>query len=82
MVELGKANGKQYTVIAAAPRDIKLNVAYRVTVKARGDRFTVFINDDTSPLINAADQDYKGGSIGLRAYNALATMDKVEIKAF
>ncbi|MET3876939.1 beta-L-arabinofuranosidase domain-containing protein [Chitinophaga sp. OAE865] len=82
LVELGKANGKQYKVIAAAPQDIKLNVAYRVTVKARGDHFTVFINDDTNPLINAADQDYKCGSIGLRAYNALATMDKVEIKAF
>lgn len=50
-------------------------------VKAVGDQFEVFINGTEQPIITARDASYKSGSVGLRAYGALATMDNIAVKA-
>lgn len=80
-VELGKCSNQQWVVIASAPYPIKVNATYKVKVKAVGSNFQVFINEDDKPVITAADDEYKTGSIGFRAYKALVTIDNVEVRA-
>jgi len=80
-IEFGKSSNKQWVVIAAVNYPVKINDTYKVKVKAVGDNFQVFINGDDKPIITAADSEYKTGSIGLRAYKALATMDNIKISA-
>lgn len=58
-----------------------VNDIYKVKTKADKDRFEVFINGDEKPIIMATDNEYKTGSIGFKAYEALATIDNVKISA-
>ncbi|MGF7082817.1 family 16 glycoside hydrolase [Mucilaginibacter sp. UYCu711] len=80
-LELGKANGKEWKVLASIKYPVKLNENYNVKIEAVGSNFKVFINGSGTPSITAADNEFKAGSIGLRTYNALATLDNLEIKA-
>ena len=81
VIELGKASNNKWVPIASASYPLKLKDTYQVKVKAVGSKFEVFINGNDKPAITATDDEYKTGSIGLRAYNALATMDNLEISA-
>lgn len=56
-----------------------INNPYNVTVKAIADKFEVYINGDKKPVLTATDNEYKTGSVGLRAYNALATVDNLAV---
>lgn len=80
-IELGKSRNKQWIVIASAKHEIKINDTYKIKVKAVGNKFEVFINAEDKPIITAADDEFKTGTIGLRAYKALANMDNLKITA-
>ncbi len=80
-IEFGKASGSEWVVIQSAKLPVKMNASYNVKVKAVGDSFEIYVNNATTPIISAKDNEFENGSIGLRAYNALATMDNLEIKA-
>jgi len=80
-VTFGKASGQKWVVIQSAKFPVKLNESYKVKVKAVGNTFAIFVGDANAATITATDDEYKRGSIGLRAYNALATMDNLEVKA-
>ena len=80
-IEFGKALAGKWIVIASAKYPIKMKETYQLQVKAVGDQFEVFINGTEQPIITARDASYKSGSVGLRAYGALATMDNIAVKA-
>jgi hypothetical protein len=79
-IELGKASEGKWIVIASAKYPVKMKEKYQVSIKAVGDQFEVFVNGTEKPVLTARDSAYKSGSIGLRAYGALATMDNIEVK--
>ena len=81
MIELGKALEGKWIVIASVKYPVKMNEQYQVRIKAVADEFQVFVNGSEKPVLEAKDATYQQGSIGLRAYGALATMDNIEVKA-
>ncbi|RYY32638.1 MAG: DUF1080 domain-containing protein, partial [Sphingobacteriaceae bacterium] len=80
-IELGKAVNKQWKVIKSAKLPLVLKKAYKVTVRAVDDKISVYIDDAQIPVISAIDAEYKTGNIGIRAYNALATVDNLVVEA-
>ncbi|WP_316846807.1 beta-L-arabinofuranosidase domain-containing protein [Pedobacter psychrodurus] len=78
-IEFGKANGKVWTVIAAARYPLELKKNYKLEIKAVGNTFEVLIDGNKEPVLIAQDGDYSEGSIGLRAYNALMTVDNIKV---
>ena len=80
-IELGKASGGKWIVIKSVKYTVEMNKQYQVKVNAIGTQFQVYINGADKPIIDASDSEYTSGHIGLRAYNALATMDNVVVKA-
>jgi hypothetical protein len=79
-VEFGKALDGKWVVVASAKYPIKMKETYLLRVRAVGDQFEVFLNGAEKPLITARDGSYKNGSVGLRAYGALATVDNISVK--
>ncbi len=80
-IQLGKSSNRQWMVLAAGQYPIKMNETYKVKIKAIRNSIQVFINGDEKPFITATDSEYKTGSVGLRTYRALATMDNLEVSA-
>ncbi|MGY4386525.1 hypothetical protein ACVWYN_003580 [Pedobacter sp. UYP24] len=81
LVQLGKSSNMKWIVINEVKYPVKLNEKYTVKVRAVGNNISVFINGSEKPLLTAIDSEYKTGNIGLRTYNALATMDNIVVKA-
>ena len=78
-VELGKADGAKWLVIASAKYPLKLKENNKVEVKATGDKFAVYLNGAKTPILNARDSEYTQGSIGLRSYNAVTVIDNIDV---
>ncbi|MGY3055307.1 hypothetical protein ACVWYG_003522 [Pedobacter sp. UYEF25] len=78
-IEFGKASDNKWIVISSADYPIKIKENFNVRVKAVGNKFEVFINNNNEPVITTADNEFKTGSIGLRSYNALVTVDNIDI---
>ena len=81
-VLLGKANGQKWTVISSGKYPVEMNKMYTLMIAAKGNKFDIFINGSAKPILSATDSQYQSGSIGLRAYKALASFDSVKINAF
>lgn len=81
MVQLGKSVNNKWVVIASVNYPLKMKDTYRVKVRAVGNKFEVYLNENDLPIIAATDDEYKTGSIGLRVYNAIATMDNLSVTA-
>ena len=78
-VELGKSSNGKWIVIASAKYSLQLKQNYKLKITAAGNKFEVFLNDETKPIITAIDNEYKEGNIGLRVYNALTTIDNIKV---
>ncbi|MBC6113008.1 beta-L-arabinofuranosidase domain-containing protein [Pedobacter fastidiosus] len=81
VITLGKSGSNKWTVIETAKYPMKINETYKVKVRAMGSHIEVFLSGADKPLISATDGEYKSGNIGLRVYNAIATMDNLEVNA-
>lgn len=80
-IQLGKVSNKQWIVISSAKLPMEVNKVYKVRLRAVNDKFDVFIDDKKEPVLSTADRHYDTGSIGVRAYKALVTIDNIEVKA-
>lgn len=65
-VKLFRVDNGTKTEIAAASKTIALNTAYYIQVIANGSSIKVYVDNTTTPLIDATDSTYPGGSVGLR----------------
>ena len=80
MVTLGKADGKHWTPISSKPATLKTNQQHNLKVRAKGNKLEVFLDGSGSALISVVDDTYKHGSVGLRAYKAQASFDRMQVK--
>jgi hypothetical protein len=80
-IEFGKANKRQWVVIASAKCPVEFKKSYSIRIKAVKDTFEIFINNSNSPIITSIVNQYASGSIGLRAFNALSTVNNIVVKA-
>ncbi|MBO9660521.1 MAG: glycoside hydrolase family 127 protein, partial [Chitinophagaceae bacterium] len=81
-IQIGKVSNKQWMMLSSAKFPMELGKMYGVKLKAIGDKFEVFMNGTAEPVLTASDRHYNSGSIGVRAYNALMTVDNIEVKGF
>ncbi len=75
-VVLGKANGK-WTEIKQAQKTLDAQKACRVRVEAQGAQIKVWVDDMETPIIEATDDSYKFGAVGVRHYGAEAKEPRV-----
>lgn len=78
-IQFGKASNQSWKVIRTAKLPVQMNKSYMLKVIAKGNQFEIFIDGSTKPVIIAADDEFKSGSIGLRTYKAEATFDAVNV---
>jgi hypothetical protein len=81
-VQLGKASDQKWIVLSSEKYPVEMNKMYTLKIVAKGDKFDIFINGSAKAILSATDGQYRSGSIGLRAYKALASFDSVKINAF
>jgi len=81
LVTLGKANGYTWQVISSKEANLKQHQQYRLKVRAQGNSLKVFLDGASMPIISVKDEEFKSGSIGLRAYKAQAAFDQLKVKA-
>ncbi|MCG2613875.1 glycoside hydrolase family 127 protein [Terrimonas sp. NA20] len=80
-IQLGKVSNKQWIMISSVKYPLALNKTFKVKLVAVDDRFEVFMDDSKETVLTATDRHYGSGSIGLRAYKALMTVDNILVKA-
>ncbi|MFC3559515.1 beta-L-arabinofuranosidase domain-containing protein [Pedobacter jamesrossensis] len=78
----GKSSNNQWKAISSSNYPLEMNKIYNVSIKAVGDSFEVYVNNSNKPVITATDNEFKVGSVGLRAYNALVIVDDLNVRAF
>ncbi|MDC0712586.1 glycoside hydrolase family 32 protein [Stigmatella sp. ncwal1] len=65
--------------IATYATPILAGRTYHLKVAAQGSRFLVYLNNGTTPIIDASDTSYASGRFGLNAYNAVALIQNVTV---
>ncbi|RDC58151.1 DUF1080 domain-containing protein [Pedobacter chinensis] len=80
-IQIGKANGKEWTVLDRINYPVEMNKVYEIKIMAKNNKIDIFIDDFTKPLLTVKDDQYQSGSIGFRTYKALATFDSVKINS-
>lgn len=69
------------TPLGQAPLVVDTNTPYRIRLEARGNRFTLYLNDAVSPLLSTTDDSYITGAFGFTTYFAEASFGPVHIIA-
>ncbi|MDR3367250.1 MAG: glycoside hydrolase family 127 protein [Prevotellaceae bacterium] len=77
-VELGKANGS-WQALAAAELNINSNRWYHIRIVAQKSNIKIYVDDMKNPKIDHNDASFASGSVGVRAYSALARWDDIAV---
>ncbi|MBW8687994.1 beta-L-arabinofuranosidase domain-containing protein [Chitinophaga rhizophila] len=80
-VQLGKASGGKWEVLKEYAQLIEMNRAYKVRVTAKGNKLDVYIDKSSTPVITVKDGTFNGGSIGVRSYDCMASIDNIKVQA-
>src|SRR5207247_680134 len=83
-VIVGRADGKSWTPLKTARRDIPPDKSTKLTVTAVGNRIEVRLNDEPAPIISLSDDRYTTGQAGVRMYTtdndrAFSSFDNVRL---
>lgn len=81
LIQLGKSSNQKWVVLASENQKLEVGKAYKVRIEAKGAEIKVFFNGAAEPLFSVTDHEFKSGSIGVRAYDALASIDNLVAKA-
>jgi hypothetical protein len=79
-VVLGRMNGS-YTALAAAPVSIATNSWHHLKVTTSGPSISVYVDDMSTPKINATDTTFPSGLVGVRANYTNASFDNTVVEA-
>lgn len=80
-IQLGKSSNQKWVVLATAQQKLEIGKAYPVRIEAKGSDIKVYFNGIVKPIFSVTDPEFKSGSIGVRAYDALASIDHIQAKA-
>ncbi len=80
-IEIGKSINKTYVLLASSPLKVQENKKYRLSVTAKGDAISVFLDGSAKSIVSVKDDEFKSGSVGLRSYDAFPTYDNISVKA-
>ncbi|WP_276090120.1 beta-L-arabinofuranosidase domain-containing protein [Pedobacter sp. JY14-1] len=80
-IQLGKASARKWTLLKEYSRDLRKERIYHIRIEARGERISVYFEHMNKPIISVTDNEFSSGTIGLRSYDCLATIDNLNVKA-
>ena len=80
-IQLGKSSGRKWTLLKAYPQQLEQDKAYTIRINAKGDQIMVYFNQENTPVITVTDSEFSAGTIGVRSYDCMATIDDIKVKA-
>jgi len=80
-IQLGKASAGKWTLLKEYSGDLRKEQAYHIRIEARQEKISVYFEHMDNPIISVTDREFSSGTIGLRSYDCLATMDNLNVKA-
>lgn len=79
-IELGKSIDQKWVLLASKDQKLETGTAYKIRIEAKGSVIKVYLNDAEESLISIMDTSFKSGTIGVRAYDSLASIDDLLVK--
>ncbi|WP_231956327.1 family 43 glycosylhydrolase [Posidoniimonas polymericola] len=79
-VQLVRSNGDELTVLAEADLPGRPNRPLHLRVVAQGDRLSVYLDGARKPLIEAQDETYFTGAVGLLSGGVNSTFDNFQVR--
>ncbi len=79
-VTLGKANNN-WTPIISQPTSITAGQVNHIRFEARGSQIRVWVNDMKTPLIEASDDTFTSGAVGIRSHSNKAVFGRLSAHA-
>lgn len=80
-IQLGKSSNQKWVILATTQQKLELGKAYQVRIEAKGAEIKVYFNEGVKPIFSVTDDEFRTGSIGVRAYDALASIDNLRAKS-
>jgi hypothetical protein len=75
-------SGVGQTVLGSANYSFATGVSNRVKVEAHGDQLRVYLNNDTTPILQAVDSTSSSGKIGMQTWLTSASFDNVVVRSY
>ncbi len=79
-VVLGKSDNA-WMEITNKPKAIEAGRTYRLRVEARGPQIRVWVDDMTTPMLEARDNSFASGALGVRSYSNKAAFGRLSARA-
>ncbi len=79
-VVLGKSDNK-WTPVKAISRPIDATKTHRIRVEARGSQIKVWVDDMTTPALEATDDSFTSGALGVRSYSNKAVFGDLSARS-
>ena len=81
-IQLGKSSNQKWVVLATAQQQqLELGKSYPLRIEAKGAELKVYFNNGLKPILSVSDAEFSSGSIGVRAYDALASITDLQAAA-
>ncbi|SHF40770.1 beta-L-arabinofuranosidase domain-containing protein [Pedobacter caeni] len=80
-IQLGKSSKQKWVVLAIAKQKLEIGKAYQIKIVAKGAEIKVYFNNEVKPIFSVTDEEFRSGAIGVRAYDALASIDNLQVEA-
>jgi len=79
-IEIGKSDNS-WTSLSSVNKTISAGQTHRVRVEARGSRIRVWVDDMTTPVLEATDSSFASGALGVRSYANKAAFGNMTARA-
>ena len=80
-IQLGKSSHQKWLVLASAKQQLEIGKSYPVRIEAKGADLKVYFNNEVKPIFSVTDGEFSTGAIGVRAFDALASMTDLQAQA-
>ena len=79
-VVLGKSDNK-WTQVGQSARAIDATKTHHIRVEARGNKIRIWVDDMTTPALEATDDSFTSGALGVRSYSNKAAFGNLSARA-
>ncbi|ACU60445.1 beta-L-arabinofuranosidase domain-containing protein [Chitinophaga pinensis] len=80
-IQLGKSSGRKWTLLMEYPQQLEKDKAYTIRINAEGDQIMVYFEQGSTPVITVTDSEFAAGTIGVRSFDCMATVDDIKVTA-
>ncbi|WP_255430951.1 beta-L-arabinofuranosidase domain-containing protein [Pedobacter sp. N36a] len=77
-IQLGKSSNQKWIVLASAQQQLEIGKSYPIRIEAKGADIKVYFNNALKPILAVTDGEFSTGSIGVRAFDALASITDLQ----